>query len=353
MTAAPLKSREFRKERESSWRELDDLIEIVRERGLRALSPADLGRAPLLYRSALSSLSVARSIALDRALVAYLEDLSLRAFLIIYARPMRIWANLRDYLGHVLPRAVRAIGLQFFITLAALVAGVASGFLLVNGDEGWYPVIVPAGLAGGRGPSSTRKELLDVLSSRPKSDVDLLAMANALFSNNTLVALLTFGTGFLGGIPSLVLTFGNGLMLGAFFALHAHRGLLGEFTGWVSIHGVTELGALVLFGAAGLKLGQSVLFPGRETRAAALAAAGPVVGAVAGGGVLMLLVAAVLEGVFRQTIIDTNHRMEIAALTFLLWTAYFAFTARRSTIGLRPVDAPKAPAAFNPTRRHP
>lgn len=351
MTTTPLKSHEFRRERESSWRELDDLLEIIREQGLRALPPADLGRLPLLYRSALSSLSVARSIALDRALVVYLEDLSLRAFLTIYARPMRIWANLRDYLTYILPRAVRSIGVQFFITLAALAAGVASGFLLVNGDEGWYPVIVPAGLANGRGPSSTRKELLEVLASRPKSNVDLVAMANALFSNNTLVALLTFGTGFLGGIPSLVFTFGNGLMLGAFFALHAHRGLLGEFTGWVSIHGVTELGALVLFGAAGLKLGQSVLFPGRETRAAALAASGPVVGAVAGGGVLMLLVAAVLEGIFRQTITDTNQRMEIAAITLLFWTGYFVLCDRPARLSMR--RRRRLPQQSNTTRREP
>ena len=44
-------------------------------------------------------------------------------------------------------------------------------------------------------------------------------------------------------------------------------------------------------------------------------------GAVATGGVLMLLVAAVLEGVFRQTVVDTNQRMEIAAITFLFWTS--------------------------------
>jgi uncharacterized membrane protein SpoIIM required for sporulation len=325
-----LKSAEFRKERESSWRELDSLLDIVRERGMGALGAEDLGRLPLLYRSALSSLSVARSIALDRALLNYLEDLSLRAFLAIYARPMRVWANLREFVTRTLPRAVRSIGVLFFIALAALAVGVASGFLLVNGDEGWYPVIVPAGLAGGRGPSSTRKELLDVLSSRPEGQVHLLAMANALFSNNTLVALLTFGLGILGGIPSLALTFGNGLMLGAFFALHAHRGLLGEFAGWVSIHGVTELGALVLFAAAGLKLGEAVLFPGRRTRLAALAAWGETVGSVAMGGVLMLLVAAVLEGIFRQTIVDTNRRMEIAAATFLFWTAYFVFAGRRN-----------------------
>jgi uncharacterized membrane protein SpoIIM required for sporulation len=120
-------------------------------------------------------------------------------------------------------------------------------------------------------------------------------------------------------------------MLGGFFALHAHRGLLGEFTGWVSIHGVTELGSLILFAAAGLKLGQSALFPGRETRIAALAEAGPIVGAVATGGVLMLLAAAVLEGFFRQMIADTNQRLEIAAITFVFWTSYFVFAGRRSS----------------------
>ncbi len=329
MSAVPLRSREFRKERESGWRELDSLLAIVNSDGMKALSPEDLGRLPLLYRSALSSLSVARSIALDRALVRYLEDLSLRAFLAIYARPMSIGASLLDFLGRSLPRAVRAIGAEFFVMLAALAVGIFSGFLLVNGDEGWFPVMVPAGLAGGRGPSSSRQELLRVLSAQPSRGGDLMVMATALFSNNTLVSLLTFGLGILGGIPSLLLTFGNGLILGAFFALHLHRDLFGQFTGWVSIHGVTELGAIVLFGAAGLKLGMDVLFPGRRARAAALADSGAVVGTVAGGGVLMLLVAAILEGVFRQTIGDTNLRVSIGAATLIFWTLYFTLGGRR------------------------
>ena len=62
-----LKSHEFRKEREAGWTELDQLVAIARERGIDSLSTADLRRLPLLYRAALSSLSVARAIALDRA----------------------------------------------------------------------------------------------------------------------------------------------------------------------------------------------------------------------------------------------------------------------------------------------
>jgi uncharacterized membrane protein SpoIIM required for sporulation len=118
--------------------------------------------------------------------------------------------------------------------------------------------------------------------------------------------------------------------MGAFVALHAHRGLAHEFTGWLLIHGVTELGAVVIFAAAGLKLGELMLFPGRHTRADALALHGAEIGEVAVGGVLMLLVAAVLEGVFRETVGNTDQRLAIAFATFVLWTAYFSFAGRRS-----------------------
>ena len=327
-----LKSREFRRERESGWTDLEALVLRAQQHGMRSLSTEELRRFPLLYRAALSSLSVARSIALDRALLAYLEDLSLRAFLAIYARPLAIREAIREYLVRSLPRAVRSIGMQVFIALGVLLLGAVSGFVLVHGDEGWYPVIIPAGLAGGRTPASTREELRKVLFTQTRAGGGLLVFANLLFSNNTLVSLLCFGLGVLGGIPTLLLTFANGLMVGAFVALHAHRGLGQDFTGWMLIHGVTELGAVVIFAAAGLKLGSLILFPGRYSRTDALAIHGGTIGEVAVGGVLMLLVAAVLEGVFRQVVVNTDQRLVIAFVSFLFWTLYFVFLGRRRPV---------------------
>ena len=81
--AVVLRSSEFRNGREAGWRELEGLVDRVERRGVRTLSDDELQRLPLLYRSPLSSLSVARSIALDRNLVLYLEHLSLRAFLAV------------------------------------------------------------------------------------------------------------------------------------------------------------------------------------------------------------------------------------------------------------------------------
>jgi uncharacterized membrane protein SpoIIM required for sporulation len=324
-----LKSREFRKERESGWTELETLITQAHNQGMKSLSTEDLRRLPLLYRAALSSLSVARSIALDRALLAYLEDLSLRAFLTIYARPLAIVQAIREFLLCSLPRAVRSISPHVFLAIGTLLLGAISGFLLVYGDEGWYPVIVPSALAGGRGPTSTREELRKVIFTKNQGGGGLLVFANLLFSNNTLVSLLCFGLGVLGGIPTLLLTFANGLMVGAFIALHAHRGLAQDFTGWILIHGVTELGAIVIFAAAGLRLGELILFPGHHSRADALAIHGAAIGEVAVGGVLMLLVAAVLEGVFRQTVVSTDQRLLIASASFLFWALYFSFVGRR------------------------
>ena len=324
-----LKSREFRREREAGWTELETLVTLARENGMKSLSTEDLRRFPLLYRGALSALSVARSIALDRALIADLEDLALRAFLAIYARPLAIGEAVREFFLRGLPRAVRSISVHVLIAAAALLLGILSGFLLVHADEGWYPVIVPAGMAGDRGPASTREELLKVIFSKSRSGISLLTFANILFSNNTLVSLLAFGLGVAGGIPTLLLTFANGLMAGAMIALHVRRGLGLDFTGWLLIHGVTELSAIVLFAAAGLKLGELILFPGPHSRADALAIHGNAIGEVAVGGVVMLLVAAVLEGIFRQTVVNTDQRLAIAIGSLAFWILYFRFAGRK------------------------
>ena len=79
-----LKSREFRKGREEGWRALEELVQRVERRGVRSLSLHELQRLPILYRAALSSLSVSRTIALDRNLLLYLENLALRAYLAVY-----------------------------------------------------------------------------------------------------------------------------------------------------------------------------------------------------------------------------------------------------------------------------
>lgn len=319
-----LKSSEFRKGREESWRDLEGLVGRVERRGVRSLSVDELQRLPMLYRSALSSLSVARTIALDRNLLLYLENLALRAFLAVYGPRVGLWEAGGEFFRRGWPAAVRAVRWHVLLAFGCMVAGLMVGFMLTVREESWFSAIAPAGLGGGRGPSSTRADLEKVIFAPwPGFAESLGVFANYLFGHNTIVSIMTFGLGMAAGIPTILLLAYNGLVIGTFIGLHYNRGLTVEFLGWLSIHGTTELSAVILCGAGGLVIADKLLFPGRYSRVENLALHGRMVGQVAVGAVVMLFVAAILEGVFRQLVQSTTLRFTIGIGIGLLWLVYF------------------------------
>ena len=111
--------------------------------------------------------------------------------------------------------------------------------------------------------------------------------------------------------------------------LPAKRGLAVDFLGWVSIHGVTEFGAIILCGAGGLVIAQNILFPGRYSRVDNLAAHGRSAAQLAVGAVFMFFIAGLIEGGMRQLVADTSARFAIGALTGVAWLAYFLLAGRR------------------------
>ena len=330
MTAPPPrltpKSAEFRRQREPGWRELELLLERARRHGVTSLDPACLERLPLLYRAALSSLSVARAIALDRHLLLYLEDLALRAYLVVYGPRTRLKDSIGEYFRRGLPSAVQAARWHIVVALLALAAGALAGFLLTVADESWIAALVPAGMAADRGPWSTRADLLnnEIFAPWPGFIDSFLTLANFLFQHNTAIGILSFSLGFLAGVPTLLLTAYQGLAFGAFLALHYDRGLTWPFLGWVSIHGITEFGAIILSAAAGLVVAEHVVFPGRYTRVESLRSCGGTAARIAIGAMLLFFLAAILEGGFRQLIQSTPARLAIGISVGALWMVYLS-----------------------------
>jgi len=306
------------------------LVGRTERRGVRTLSADELERLPLLYRATLSSLSVARSIALDRNLLVYLESLALRGYLAVYGPRSGVLDGLLGFLARGLPQAVRGVRWHFLVAGLGLVVGAIAGYLLVQSDESWFAALVPTGVAGGRGLHSTRAELMEreIFAPWPGATRAFVILANFLFTHNTVVGILCFGLGVIAGVPTLLLLIDQGMVLGAFIALHESRGLAVDFLGWISIHGVTELGAITLCGAAGLLIGDKMLFPGALTRRESLAIHGRVAAQVAIGAMIMFLVAAILEGGFRQLVRSTPARFAIGGAAGLAWLAYFALAGR-------------------------
>ena len=332
-----LRSAEFRKSRESAWRTLEDLIARVESRGVAQLSADELQQLPGLYRTAASSLSVARSIALDRNLVLYLENLVLRAFFVVYGPRIGIQEALGSFLRRGFPVAVRGALWHVALASVAIIAGVVAGFALVLSSEDWFSALVSSAMAGGRGAASTAAQLRDeeIFGPWPGFVPSFVVFANALFRHNATIGIMIFGLGIAGGVPTLLLLGYQGMVIGAFLALHYNRGLLIDFIGWISIHGVTEIGALILTGAGGLVIAEKVLFPGRYSRLDNLARNGTAAAALAGGAVLMLFVAGIIEGGLRQLVSDTSARLAIGLATFVFWVGYFMSNRKRSGDGAK------------------
>lgn len=323
--ALVLRSAEFRKGREEAWQQLESLVSRMEAAGAKKLSADEARRLPLLYRTAVSSLSVARAIALDRNLLLYLENLTLRAYLVVYSPRTGVLENLAGFFRRGFPRAVRALGGHLAVAAAVLVVGTIAGYMLVRADMSYFHVLVPAELAGDRGPASTAEDLRtgELFAPWPGAVETFVVFANALFRHNTMVGMLCFGLGFALGIPTLLLLLYQGVILGAFIALHAARDLTIDCIAWLSIHGVTEILAILLCAAAGLRVAETIVFPGPLPRLESLARYGRQAAGVAAGSVLLFFVAGILEGGFRQLINNTPGRYLFAAVTAALWAVYF------------------------------
>ena len=324
-----LRSAEFRKGREEAWRQLDEIVERVENESISVLSAEEVQQLPLLYRAAVSSLSVARNIVLDRNLLLYLENLTLRAYLVVYGPRAGILQCLKNFFCRDFPRSVREMGLHMMIAFAALLVGIVAGYVLVLSDTSNFHLLVPSFLAQGRGPESSASDLRDILFSPWPGFINtFIVFANSLFRHNTMVGIFCFGLGFMLGIPTLALVAYNGLILGAFVAIHAERALTIAFIGWLSIHGVTEILAILLCAAAGLVVAEKILFSGAMSRLDSLALHGRKAAGVAAGAIFLFFIAGILEGGFRQLINNTPGRYSFALVSAILWFCYFGFAGK-------------------------
>ena len=322
-----LRSHRFRAEREADWRALERLLAKAERGAVSKLTPDELMRIPLLYRSVISSLSVARATSLDAGLVAYLEALAARAYFFVYGARTSLGARLVSFFRHDWPAAVRSLWRETLVAVAILALGTAAGFALVWTNPDWYSAILPDALSQGRDPTATTAFLRETLYKDPKGQ-PLSFFATMLFTHNSGVSILCFALGFAFCLPTALLVAQNGLTLGALMALFASRGLLPSLGGWLSIHGTTELFAVTIAAAAGFRIGWAVLFPGRLTRLEAARRAGRTAGAAMAGVVVMLVCAGILEGVGRQTIRLDWARYAVGGGMLTLWLAYFYLPRR-------------------------
>jgi uncharacterized membrane protein SpoIIM required for sporulation len=149
-----------------------------------------------------------------------------------------------------------------------------------------------------------------------------LNMFTYIVLHNVKAAFVMFLGGFLLGLGTIGSLFENGVILGAFQYYFFAHGL-----GWQSvlviwIHGTLEISAFIVAGAAGLVLGNSILFPGTHKRLYSLRRGAKDGLKMMVGLVPIFIVAALLEGFvtrYSAMPIWLSLFILLGSLTFIIW----------------------------------
>jgi len=315
----------------SDWTELEQLVARGRKR-IGLMQPEELARLDALYRRTTVHLAQVVTRTQDVRLAKYLNDLTAAAHSIIYLPPRKsalvgIGRFIVEGFGRSVARTWRYhAAAALLVVVGAIVAYYAASHDVLAA----YALSMPPQAGDIRLPGSTPEQLRAVLMhGRDEESGVKFAFASFLFSHNLQVGILSLCLGVLAGIPTIFLLLYNGMLLGAFTAMHHQAGIYADYWAWILPHAVSELTAIILCGGVGLLLGMAVLSPGELTRGESLRRAAKEAVPVCLGVAVMLLIAASLESYLRQSHLSNEARFAVAAGSAVFWSAYFLFGALR------------------------
>jgi uncharacterized membrane protein SpoIIM required for sporulation len=121
-------------------------------------------------------------------------------------------------------------------------------------------------------------------------------MAGFYVYNNIGIAFRCFATGIFYGAGSIFFLVYNGLMIGTVTGFVSQAGFGHNILTFMCGHGPFELTAIIIAGAAGLRMGYALIETEGRTREGSLRAAAPDVARLIVGAAVMLFFAALIEG---------------------------------------------------------
>jgi uncharacterized membrane protein SpoIIM required for sporulation len=273
------------------WAELSAMLEAL-EKGRQPAGEADLAHLAQRYRTVCRHLALARQRAYGAQMTESLHRLALRAHRLLYGVRRGSLAALGAFFAQEFPRAVRAERRLVAAAALALVLPMLGLALAVALDaDRVHRILAPEQVRQVEAMYDPDSEHF----ARERAGDGDFQMFGFYIWNNVGIAFRTFAGGVLAGAGTLLVLVLNGVQIGTVMGyLHA-IGYGRTFFPFVVGHSAFELTAIVLVGAAGLKLGLALVAPGRVRRSQALRAAAAAALPIVYGSGLMLLVAAAVE----------------------------------------------------------
>ncbi|MBX3138707.1 stage II sporulation protein M [Candidatus Obscuribacterales bacterium] len=307
------------KTRRTTWEKLEELLKLTDKQGVAGLDRQQLQELGRLYRTTSADLSRARALKLSHEVQTYLNNLVVRAHNQVYQTDRNRWLDLFRFLWVEFPRLIRENILYLALSTTLFLLPAVGSFFAVTHDVKF------AQLEIAKGHPLVSEDLWNTIQHRKMWTDAVQDSSPTAFSliatNNIRIAIMAFVFGITFGVGTVYVLIFNGISIGTVFGLcHAH-GMAHRLSQFVAPHGVLELMAIFISGAAGLVIGKSLLFPGQYKRIVAFRRACKTALGLFSGTVPILFVAGCIEGfVSPRTDIqpDTKYLVSVCTGIFLM-----------------------------------
>ena len=291
----------------AQWSRLEQLV----ARG-RRLAGSEVDELVELYQRTATHLSVVQG-AGDPALAARLSALVARARSAVAGVRQPLWRDAVRLLQVDFPAVVyRTRRWWLGSALASVLVALASGSWIAT-----HPGVRAALVDPQQARRLVDRDFASYYRSAPAQD-----FAARVWTNNAEIAAACILLGVLLGLPVVYVLLQNAVNVGFAGGLLASYGKLGLFFSLILPHGILELTAVFVAAGLGLKLGWTVVDPGRRTRSDALAQEGRALVTGALGLTVVLFVSGLVEAFVTPSALPAWARIGTGVVVealFLLW----------------------------------
>jgi len=297
---------QFIEKNKKQWNELENLLDH---------NEKDPNRLHELFVKVSSDLAYASTFYPKRSVRAYLNQLTQRVFDSMEKKKTE-WdlKPVKNFFKNILPMEMyasrKALLTSFIVFTIALLIGIVSS--AHNPD---FPRLI----LGDEYVEMTQKNIDNNDPMAVYKDAEQADMFLQITVNNIRVSFLCFILGIFGSLGTIIVLLHNGIMVGAFQYFFYAQGLFVESFLTIWIHGTIEISAIIIAGAAGIVLGNGLLFPSTFDRGTSVQMSAKRAIRIIIGIVPMFIIAGFLESfVTRLTGMPTFLKIAIIAISLIL-----------------------------------
>ncbi|MES3034558.1 MAG: stage II sporulation protein M [Gemmatimonadota bacterium] len=301
----------------------------VRRRGLGTLGEDEVTTFVESYREVATDLARLRTADRGRGgdAVFTLSRLVSAGHNLLYRRPTQGIARVARFMAADVPREIRRSWRHVIVAAALLFVPAIGTIVAIVREPALATRMLPAGMIARAEEGQQRGQTgADYLPNG--EDERGSALSAFLMTNNIRVALVAFAGGITAGLLTVYALVFNGIAaLGAGVGLYITRGIGRQILGFVAAHGVLELSAICIAGAAGLLIATAILVPGDRTRREALTANGLRALHLVACVVLFLILAGLIEGNISPSRLPDSAKYATGLIT-AIWMAWYLSLGR-------------------------